>query len=84
MNDLLTWVPLILSLVSIILLLVVLSRIKGNDADNIESVVREEFRSSRAESGEDFRSLRQEVSKSNQDSSDSMIKTIAGMQKVQQ
>jgi len=84
MNDLLSWGPLILSLVSIILLVVVLSRIKGNADENIESVVREEFRSSRVESGEDFRSLREEVSKSNKNSSESMIKTIGEMQKVQQ
>lgn len=84
MNELLSWGPLILSLVSVILLLLVLSRIKGNDDVNIESVVREEFRSSRAESAEHSRSLREEVSKSNKGSSDSMIKTIGEMQKVQQ
>lgn len=84
MNELLSWGQLILSLVSVILLLLVLSRIKGNDDVNIESVVREEFRSSRAESAEHSRSLREEVSKSNKGSSDSMIKTIGEMQKVQQ
>jgi DNA recombination protein RmuC len=83
MNELITWGPSILSLLSIGLLFVVLWRLKRNDAGNIESLVREEFRDSRAESAEHSRSLREEVSKSNKDSGASMIKTIGEMQKVQ-
>jgi DNA recombination protein RmuC len=83
MNELITWGPSILSLLSIGLLFVVLWRLKRNDAGNIESLVREEFRNSRAESAGHSRSLREEVSKSNKDSGASMIKTIGEMQKVQ-
>ncbi len=84
MKEFITWGPLIFSLISVGLLFVVLWRIKGNGSENIESVVREEFRDSRAESAEHSRFFREEVSKSNKDSSDSMIKTIGEMQKVQQ
>lgn len=83
MNEFINWGTLIFSLISVGLLFAVLRKIKGNNSANTESIVREEFRSSRAEAADHSRALREEVARSNKDSSDSMIKTISEMQKVQ-
>ena len=72
-------VSIVLSAICTILLLVLLTR-KGS---GLESVVREELRTGRDESAKESRELRREVADSQKSSTDSMIKTIGEIGKIQ-
>lgn len=84
MDIVLIWFPVILPVVAVILLLVLVFKPSGNKLDEIETLVRGEFRESRDDSMKTARELREEVSAAQKASSDSLVSTVAAMGKSQQ
>ncbi len=77
------WVGLTLSAVSIVLLIFILRKLKGDINAGVEQAVREELRTGREESTKASRDLREEVSAGQKSSVDTLVKTIGEMGKSQ-
>jgi DNA recombination protein RmuC len=83
LEEILNWVTVGLAGLSVILLAVVIWRQSANKAEIIRDHVREEFRVSRGESAEESRRLREEVSGSQKQANDSVVRTIGEIGKTQ-
>jgi DNA recombination protein RmuC len=77
------WVRFVLLAVSAIMLIIVLMRMRSDGSSKIEQVVRDELRFGREESTNRARNLREEVSASQKNVVDTMVKTIGEMGKSQ-
>ncbi len=76
--------PVILPAVAVLLLLILIFKPSDNKVDEIEKLIRGEFRESRDDSTKTARELREEVSAAQKASSDSLVNTVATMGKAQQ
>jgi DNA recombination protein RmuC len=83
MDNIVSWIALVLSGVSLVLLLLIYRK-TGGGGGNSEDVVRDELRTSRKEAAEDARSLREEVAGAQRIASEALTKAIAAMGKNQQ
>ena len=84
MEEILNWVAVSLAGLSVILLAVIIKRQSAEKAEIIRDHVREEFRTSRGESAEESRRLREEVSGSQKLANDTVVRTIGEIGKTQQ
>ena len=84
MNELAAWLPTLLSAIAIGLLILVIRKLSKPSDDRFGELIRAEFRSSRKESGEASRGLREEVAGAQKSSSETVVKTIGEMAKSQQ
>ncbi len=84
MEIVLNWFPVLLPAVAVLLLLILIFKPSGNKVDEIEKLIRSEFRESRDDSTKTARELREEVSAAQKASSDSLVKTITAMGTAQQ
>ncbi len=84
MEIVLIWFPVILPAVAVLLLLILIFKPAGNKVDEIEKLIRGEFRESRDDSTKTARELREEVSAAQKASSDSLVNTVVAMGKAQQ
>ena len=84
MEIVLNWFPVILPAVAVLLLLIIIFKPSDNKVDEIEKLIRGEFRESRDDSTKTARDLREEVSAAQKASSDSLVNTVAAMGKAQQ
>lgn len=82
-TDILTWSRFILLVVSTLLLIVILIRLRSAGTGTVEQAVREELRFGREESANAAKDLRQEVFSSQKYALDTMVKTIGEMGKAQ-
>lgn len=76
MEDLLIWLPIILSAIAVGLLIKVARDATRPSDDRMGELIREEFRASRTESAESSRGLREEVAAAQKSASYTVIKTI--------
>ena len=83
MNAMLTWLPLIFSIVIVILLSLILRKISARGGEKTEEIIREEFRASRDEAMQSARSLREEVAAAQKNANDIVIQVIGEMNKSQ-
>ncbi|MBL4775356.1 MAG: DNA recombination protein RmuC [Mariprofundus sp.] len=83
MDDLVSWIALLLAGASFLLLLLMYKKMGGNEADS-DDVIRDELRLSRKEAADDARSLREEVAGIQRVASETLIKAIDDMGKSQQ
>ncbi len=83
MDVVLIWLSVIFSAVAIVLLIVLLKKSSTRGTERIEQAVRDEFRSSRDESAKGARDLREEVAAAQKSSTDTVIKTIGEIGKLQ-
>ena len=83
MNAILTWLPLIFSIVIVILLSLILWKVSARGGEKTEEIIREEFRASREEAKQGARSLREEVTAAQKTANDTVIKVIGEMNKSQ-
>ena len=83
MNVMLTWLPLIFSIVIVILLSLILRKISARGGEKTEEIIREEFRASRDETMQSARSLREEVAAAQKNANDTVIQVIGEMNKSQ-
>ena len=77
------WLPLVLSVLSIILLGLILRKISARGGAKTEEIIREEFRASRDETMQSARSLREEVTAAQKNANDTVIQVIGEMNKSQ-
>jgi len=82
-NDVIIWMCLILTAVSIVLLILVLRRTRADVNAGVEQAVREDLRMGRDESAKAARDLRDEVSAGQKSAVDTMVRTISEMGKSQ-
>jgi DNA recombination protein RmuC len=82
-TDLLVKICLGLSAAGVVLLIVVLVRVLSSNDEQIERVIREEFRLSREESIHNARELREEVAAGQKAAIDSLIRTVDALGKSQ-
>ena len=83
MNALLTWLPLIFSIVIVILLGLILRKVAARGGAKTEEIIREEFRASRDEAMQSARSLREELAATQKDAHVTLIQAISEMNKSQ-
>ena len=79
----LTWLPLIFSIVIVILLGLILWKVSARGGVKTEEIIREEFRASRDEAMQSARSLREEVTAAQKNANDTVIQVIGEMNKSQ-
>jgi DNA recombination protein RmuC len=79
----LIWTRFVLLAVSALLLIVALIRMRSIRGINIEQVIREELRFGREESAQGAKDLREEVSASQKNIVDTLVKTVSEMSKSQ-
>ena len=84
MDIVLIWFPVVLPAVAVILLLILIIKPAGSKVDEIEKLIRGEFREARDDSTKSARELREEVSAAQKSSSDSLVNTVVAMGKAQQ
>ena len=77
------WLPLVLSVLSIILLGLILRKVSARGGEKTEEIIREEFRASRDEAMQSARSLREEVAAAQKNANDIVIQAISEMNKSQ-
>lgn len=77
------WTRFVLLAVSAMLLIIVLIRMRSDGSSKIEQAVRDELRFGREESSKSARDLREEISASQKNVVDTMVKTIGEMGKSQ-
>ena len=77
------WLPLVLSVLSIVLLSLILRKISARGGEKAEEIIREEFRASRDEAMKSARSLREEVTAAQKNANDTVIQVIGEMNKSQ-
>ena len=77
------WLPLLLSVVSVVLLGLVLKKLASPGDDTVAKLLREEFKASREESAHTARELREEVAAAQKTSNETVIQTIGEMRKAQ-
>ncbi|MEN8142604.1 MAG: DNA recombination protein RmuC [Thermodesulfobacteriota bacterium] len=77
------WIPVLLSVISLLLLLVVLKKLYFPTDDRVEKLIREEFMASREETGRAARELREEVAAAQKTANETVIQTIGEMRKAQ-
>ena len=83
MTDIFMWARFVLLAVSVMLLILALIRMRSDGGSKIEDAVRDELRFGREESAKSARDLREEVSASQKNIVDTMVKTIGEMGKSQ-
>lgn len=83
MSDLLTWLPLIVSIVIVILLSLILRKVSARGGEKTEDIIRDEFRASREEAMQGARSLREELTATQKDAHVTVIQAISEMNKSQ-
>ena len=83
MNAILTWLPLIVSIVIVILLGLILRKVSARGGEKTEEIIREEFRASRDEAMQSARSLREELAATQKDAHVTVIQAISEMNKSQ-
>ena len=83
MAEILIWVAILLSGISVLLLIIVIKKLGENNGAVTESVVRDEFRLTRKETSEDARRLREEVSGIQKSANDTVVNIIVRMGKSQ-
>ena len=83
MNAMLTWLPLIFSIVIVILLGLILWKVSARGGDKTEEIIRDEFRASRDEAMQSARSLREELAATQKDAHVTLIQAISEMNKSQ-
>ena len=83
MNAILTWLPLIVSIVIVILLGLILRKVSARGGAKTEEIIREEFRASRDEAMQSARSLREELAATQKDAHVTVIQAISEMNKSQ-
>lgn len=79
----LTWLPLIFSIVIVILLGLILWKVSARGGDKTEEIIRKEIRASREEAMQSARSLREEVTAAQKNANDTVIQVIGEMNKSQ-
>ena len=84
MDEILSWVAVALAAISVILLAIILKRQTTDKAEIIREHVRDEFRTSRGETAEESRRLREEVSAAQKSANDTVVNTIGEIGKSQQ
>ncbi len=84
MEEILSWLTVILLGLVIALIIAILNKIGSDGGSTIGKVVRDEFRTSRSESAEDSRRLREEVTGTQKAANDTVVKTIGEIGKSQQ
>jgi DNA recombination protein RmuC len=77
------WARFVLLAISVLLLIFVLIRMRSNGGSKIEHAIRDELRFGREESAKSSRELREEVSASQINIVDTLVKTIGEMGKSQ-
>ena len=83
MDAILTWLPLIVSIVIVILLGLILRKVSARGGEKTEEIIREEFRASRDEAMQSARSLREELAATQKDAHVTVIQAISEMNKSQ-
>ena len=84
MEELVNWLPIVLSAIAVGLLISVIKKSPRPSDDRIGNLIRGEFRSSRKESAEASRGLREEVAGAQKSASATVVKTIGDMAISQQ
>ena len=79
----LTWLPLIFSIVIVILLGLILWKVSARGGEKAEEIIRDEFRTSREEAMQSARSLREELAATQKDAHVTLIQAISEMNKSQ-
>ena len=77
------WLPLVLSVLSIILLGLILRKVSARGGEKTEEIIREEFRAGRDEAMQSARSLREELAAAQKNANDTVIQVIGEMNKSQ-
>ncbi|MCY3728898.1 MAG: DNA recombination protein RmuC [Nitrospira sp.] len=83
MSDLLTWLPLIISIVIVVLLSLIRWKVSARSGEKTEEIIRQEIRASRDEAMQSARSLREEVTAAQKNTNDTVIQVIGEMNKSQ-
>jgi DNA recombination protein RmuC len=83
MEEILSWLSVILSSFSIFLLIIILKKLGSDKWAIIANIIHDEFRSSRKETEENSRMLREEVSGAQKAANDTIVKTIGEIGKSQ-
>ena len=83
MNAMLTWLPLIFSIIIVLLLGLILWKVSARGGEKAEDIIREEFRTSRDEAMQSARSLREELAATQKDAHVTLIQAISEMNKSQ-
>ncbi|MDP6182799.1 MAG: DNA recombination protein RmuC, partial [Gammaproteobacteria bacterium] len=84
MEQLPNWLAVVFPGIAVLLLLLVIRKLGQSAATNIDETVRNEFRHSRNESGQDSKRLREEVSRAQKSSTEALIGSVTELGKSQQ
>ena len=77
MNELMIWIPIALSVITVSLLIAVLRKMSADDGPDVAGLLREEFKANRDESNQHAREARKELARNVKNSGDSLVKIDA-------